>query len=233
MHHCTQCTQPCNRPPPNHTSATNSWTAPFSWVLVCKRFVCSLQESVSQSCVSSGVSMMGLMATSSKRAYAIPRSAAPRAPAPAVGSADPYLHRRHSSTVLRRVPSKRVGATVVTVGCWKDFEDIPHVQGQRRSPSKMVGMVKLCLESNPITSRDTQRTQTNLVRTRSQRPHRDWDVIIHTIFFFNTYMVKSTNRIMPLFCDQAFSELSPNMMRALDKCVLLVSRGRMHEKQTV
>ena len=38
-----------------------------------------------QSCVSSGGSMVGLMATSSKRAYAIPRSAAPRAPALAVG----------------------------------------------------------------------------------------------------------------------------------------------------
>ena len=36
-----------------------------------------------QSCVSSGGSMMGLMVASSKRAYAIPRSAAPRAPAPA------------------------------------------------------------------------------------------------------------------------------------------------------
>ena len=35
-----------------------------------------------QSCVSSGSSMVGLMATSSKRAYAIPKSAAPRAPAP-------------------------------------------------------------------------------------------------------------------------------------------------------
>ena len=34
-----------------------------------------------QSCVSSGGSMVGLMATSTKRAYAIPRSAAPRAPA--------------------------------------------------------------------------------------------------------------------------------------------------------
>ena len=45
--------------------------------------VCALQESVSQSCVSSGSSMMGLMLTSSKRAYAIPRSTAPRAPAPA------------------------------------------------------------------------------------------------------------------------------------------------------
>ena len=36
-----------------------------------------------QSCVSSGGSMVGLMATSSKGAYPIPRSAAPRAPAPA------------------------------------------------------------------------------------------------------------------------------------------------------
>ena len=36
-----------------------------------------------QSCVSSGSSMLELMATSSKRAYATPRSTAPRAPAPA------------------------------------------------------------------------------------------------------------------------------------------------------
>ena len=35
-----------------------------------------------QSCVSSGISMVGLMATSSKRAYAIPRCAAPRTPSP-------------------------------------------------------------------------------------------------------------------------------------------------------
>ena len=46
--------------------------------------VCALQESVSQSCVSSGSSMVGWMVTSSKRAYAIPKSAAPRDPAPAV-----------------------------------------------------------------------------------------------------------------------------------------------------
>ena len=37
----------------------------------------------SQSCVSSGGSMVGFLATSSKRAYAIPTSTAPRAPAPA------------------------------------------------------------------------------------------------------------------------------------------------------
>ena len=39
-------------------------------------------KSLSQSCVSSGSSMLGLMATSSRRAYATPKSAAPRAPAP-------------------------------------------------------------------------------------------------------------------------------------------------------
>ena len=37
----------------------------------------------SQSCVSSGSSRVGLMVTSSKRTYAIPKSAAPKAPAPA------------------------------------------------------------------------------------------------------------------------------------------------------
>ena len=48
-----------------------------------KGFVSALQESVYQSCINSGSSIVGLMATSSKRAYAIPKSAAPRAPAPA------------------------------------------------------------------------------------------------------------------------------------------------------
>ena len=87
--------QSCSRPPPTHTSAGDSWkftgnsesvsggvTAPFSWVPVCASFCLCLQESVSQSSVSSGGSMVGLMVTSSKRAYAIPRSAAPRAPSP-------------------------------------------------------------------------------------------------------------------------------------------------------
>ena len=38
-----------------------------------------------QSCVSSGCSIVGLIVTSSKMAYAIPMSAAPRAPVPAAG----------------------------------------------------------------------------------------------------------------------------------------------------
>ena len=50
-----------------------------SW---CTRFCLCRPRSFSQSCVSSGSSMVGLMATSSKRASAIPKSAAPRAPVP-------------------------------------------------------------------------------------------------------------------------------------------------------
>ena len=48
-----------------------------SW---CTKFCGALQESIYQSCVSSGSSMVGLMATSSKKTYAI---LTPRAPVPA------------------------------------------------------------------------------------------------------------------------------------------------------
>ena len=51
--------------------------SPESWCA--QGFVCALQESVSP-VLSSGGSVVGLMATFSKKAYAIPRSAAPRAP---------------------------------------------------------------------------------------------------------------------------------------------------------
>jgi len=44
--------------------------------------------------------MVGVMATSSRRAYATPRSAASRAPAPVQSPADPYLHRGLLNTVL-------------------------------------------------------------------------------------------------------------------------------------
>ena len=49
-----------------------------------------------------------------------------------------------------------------------------HIQGQRRCPSKMEGRAKLCLETNPIPSRDAQKNQTKLVCIRTQRTHRDW-----------------------------------------------------------
>ena len=52
------------------------------------------------SCVSSGSSMVDLMATSSRRAYSIPRSTAPRAPVSGAGHCWLYLRSRHSDTVL-------------------------------------------------------------------------------------------------------------------------------------
>ena len=95
MHCYTQCPQPCSRPPLTHASARDSWTftdmsgsvsfgvtAPFSWVLVHIRFcLCPRRVLFPQSCVNSGSSTVELMATS-KRPYAIPKSAAPRAPVP-------------------------------------------------------------------------------------------------------------------------------------------------------
>ena len=51
--------------------------------------------------------------------------------------------------------------------------EIPHVQGQRGSPSKTVGGAKPLLESNPIPARDAQGAQTYLVWTVTLRAHRD------------------------------------------------------------
>ena len=79
-------------------------------------FVCALQESVSQSCVSSGSSMVGLMLlTSSKRAYAIPRSAAPRAPAPVAVHCWPVPPQ---DTLTGRSGSSLWGFLVYTRFCW-------------------------------------------------------------------------------------------------------------------
>ena len=87
---------PCSRPPlpmpppgtPGHSRASLGQSLVESLLLSSRSwcaqgFVCAFQESVSQSFVSSGGSIVGLMETSPKRAYATPRSTAPRAPAPA------------------------------------------------------------------------------------------------------------------------------------------------------
>ena len=110
----TQWPLPCSRPPLTHASTGDSRTligksgsvscgvtAPFCWVLGVRKVLFVPSKSLfPQSCVSSGSSMVGLMVTSSKRAYAIPMSTAPRAPPLQLSTANPYLHRRHSDTVL-------------------------------------------------------------------------------------------------------------------------------------
>ena len=119
--HCyTQCPQPCSRPPPTHSSARDSWTltgksgsvscgvtAPFSWVLVCTRFCfCSPRVCFPVLCKFWQL-YGGLMVTSSKRAYAIPRSAAPRAPALQQSTADPHLLRGHPKTSAEQTINRK------------------------------------------------------------------------------------------------------------------------------
>ena len=89
------CPQPCYRPPPTHafTGAPQTSTSkpPVGSLFLSPgscgtRFCCALQESISQSYVRSGSSKVGLMATSSKRTYAIHT---PRAPVPAADHCPP------------------------------------------------------------------------------------------------------------------------------------------------
>ena len=95
--HCyTQCPRPCSRPLPTQASTRDSWTltgksGPVSCGSLllspgsrcAQGFVCALQESVSPVLCKFWQLYGGVKVTSSKRVYAIPRSAAPRAPAPA------------------------------------------------------------------------------------------------------------------------------------------------------
>ena len=104
--------QPCSRPPPTHASTGDAWTptgkpgsvscgvtAPFSWVLVHKVLMCPPRVYFPV-LLRSGRSVVGLMVTSSKRAYVNPSLLHPE-PLPLWQStADPYLHRRRSNAVL-------------------------------------------------------------------------------------------------------------------------------------
>ena len=72
--------------------------SPESW---CSQVsICALQMFVSPVLCKFWQFYGGLMATSSKRAYALLKSAAPRASPLWKSTADLYLHRRHSNTVL-------------------------------------------------------------------------------------------------------------------------------------
>ena len=94
-----QCPQPCIRPLPTHSATGDSWTllgksgsvscggslllSPGSWCA--QGSICALPESASPVLCKFWQLYGGSMATSSKRTFAIPRSAAPRAPAPVAG----------------------------------------------------------------------------------------------------------------------------------------------------
>ena len=93
--HCyTRCPQPCSWPmpttPPSETPGHLRASLGQSLVGHCSFLLCPGAQKVlfvpskslfPQSSISSGGSMVGLMVTCSRRAYAIPSSTAPRAPA--------------------------------------------------------------------------------------------------------------------------------------------------------
>ena len=99
MHCRTQCPQPCQQPTTNsHLCQRLLDTHGQVWVSLLwghcsfllgagahKVLFVPSKSLFLQPCVSSDCSMVGLMVTSSKRAYAIPRSTAPGAPASAAG----------------------------------------------------------------------------------------------------------------------------------------------------
>ena len=72
----------------------------------------------------------------------------------------------------------------IATRCWTTIDramldptkkKISHVGGQRRSPNKMVGGAKLCLESNPIPTTEMVRgLKQNFVCNRTQGPHKYW-----------------------------------------------------------
>ena len=105
-----QATAVLTTPPdtPGHSSASlgqclvgSLFLSPGSWWA--QGFICALQDLYLQSCVSFGGLMVGLMATSSYRSYAIPRPTAPRAPAPAAVHCSPIRPQealKHSSVLV-------------------------------------------------------------------------------------------------------------------------------------
>ena len=67
------------------------------------------------------------------------------------------------SSSLERTPKLQLAAEQPCTGeCWispKKKKKIQHVQGQRKSPRKMIGGEKSRLESKPTPTRDAQRAQ--------------------------------------------------------------------------
>ena len=117
--------------------------SPGSWCA--QSSVGALQESVSQSCVSSDSSMVELMASDLFQEDLC-----------------------HTHTQSPRPCGRSLLTHTSTGECWIPPKKIPHIQGQRRSSSKTVGGVNSHLESNSIPTRDVQRAQRNLVCTRTQ-----------------------------------------------------------------
>ena len=152
--HCLiQCPQPCSRPPLTHASTRDSWTltgksgsvscgvtALLLGPSVHKVLFVSSKSLFPQSNISSSSSVVGLMATSSKRAYVIPSSAAPRAPAPVAAHCWPLPPQetlQHSSS------SVSVGclAVILPVAIFKTYFSYNHISPRTFMPLNTIILI--------------------------------------------------------------------------------------------
>ena len=85
---------------------------------------------------------------------------------------DPW-GRKWQLTLVLRLGKSHGWRSLVGYGPW-GCNELDTTKQLHFTPCKTVGEANSCFESNPIPARDTQRAQTNLVHTRTQRPHRHW-----------------------------------------------------------
>ena len=146
-HGCAQCSWPCSRPLPTHASAGDSWTL--------------TGKCGSVSCWVTAPFFWVLVCTRCFGFFC-------------------FFHTRQWSrrtcthVLLRELQNYNSllnNHWEVNVG--SHYKKLPHIQRQRRSPSKMVRGAKSLLESNPIPPRDAHRAQTKLcVHQDPETPQR-------------------------------------------------------------
>ena len=73
----------------------------------------------------------------------------------------------------------------------------------------MVGGVKLCLEPNPIPTRDAWRVQANLVHTRTQRPHKRMSRTVFECLLWRYGSAVECHRVRDSGCGRPGYGISP------------------------
>ena len=92
----------------------------------------------------------------------------------------------HSSSPAKTTKLQVFAEQPLTGECWISLTKDTDFQGQRRSPSKMVGVVKSHLESDHIPTRDDQRAQTKpcahqeTLQTLSQTCHWVYECLLQS-----------------------------------------------------
>ena len=99
------------------------------------------------------------------------------------------------------------GAGAAAAWLWSNFEEISHIQKQR--PRKMVGEVKLCLESNPVPARTFKGLKQTLFAPGPRDPHRDWDRTVLECLLRNYGIAVDCRRGKDSGCSRPGYGLSP------------------------